>query len=120
MIGQAVFSTAVYTAIGTAIDASIQGRTTLYEAPARKTAIQSGGGAALSVRLTWGKKQETRRLRRSGDRPTVDGNRGQTPSVGLHTDRRFCHLHDPAHSHPARRRISRATAVTDRPSGSRR
>ena len=53
MAGQAVFTTAVYTAIGTAIDASIQGRTTLYQAPPKKPAIQSGGGAALSVRFTW-------------------------------------------------------------------
>ncbi len=53
VIGQAVLSTALYTAIGTAIDASVQGRTTLYKAPPRKPAIQSGGGAALSVRFTW-------------------------------------------------------------------
>lgn len=51
--GLAVLSAGVYTAIGTAIDAAIQGRTVLYQAPTRKTAIQSGGGAAVSVRFTW-------------------------------------------------------------------
>ena len=42
-----------YVAMGTAIDAAISGRTVLYQAPAPKPAVQSRGGAALSVRFTW-------------------------------------------------------------------
>lgn len=51
--GLAVLSTGLYTAIGTAIDAAIQGRTVLYRAPTRQTASPSRGGASVSVRLTW-------------------------------------------------------------------
>jgi hypothetical protein len=50
---QTVLSTGLYTAIGTAIDAAVQGRTVLYQAPTPRATIQSRGGAAISVRLTW-------------------------------------------------------------------
>ena len=45
--------TGVYTAIGTGIDAAIQGRTVLYQAPPPRPVVQSRGGPALSVRWTW-------------------------------------------------------------------
>jgi hypothetical protein len=46
-------NTAVYTAVGTGIDAAVQGRTVLYRAPAPRAVVQSRGAAALSVRWTW-------------------------------------------------------------------
>jgi hypothetical protein len=46
-------NTVSYVAMGTAIDAAIRGRTMLYQAPTPKPAVQSRGGAALSVRFTW-------------------------------------------------------------------
>jgi hypothetical protein len=50
--GASILSTGLYAAIGTAIDAAIQGRTVVYQAPTRTTP-QSRGGASISVRLTW-------------------------------------------------------------------
>jgi hypothetical protein len=46
-------NTGVYTAIGTGIDAAIQGRTILYQAPPPRRTVEPRGGAALSVRWTW-------------------------------------------------------------------
>ena len=46
-------STGVYTAIGTGIDAAIQGRTVLYQAPAPRRNVEPRGAAALTVRWTW-------------------------------------------------------------------
>jgi hypothetical protein len=46
-------NTGVYAAIGTGIDAAIQGRTVLYQAPAPRPVIQSPRAAAVSVRFTW-------------------------------------------------------------------
>jgi type IV secretory pathway TrbD component len=46
-------NTAVYTAVGTAIDAAIQGRTVMYRAPTPRPANQSRTSASFSVRLTW-------------------------------------------------------------------
>lgn len=46
-------NTGVYAAVGTAIDAAIQGRTVLYRAPAPQPAVQSRGGPSVSVRFTW-------------------------------------------------------------------
>jgi hypothetical protein len=51
-----LFSTGVYAAIGTAIDALVVGRTTLYEAPAtppRSERTPYGGRAALNLRVRW-------------------------------------------------------------------
>ena len=52
-VAASVLSTGLYTAIGTAIDAAIPGRTVLYQAPTPRTSIQSRGGPSISVRLTW-------------------------------------------------------------------
>jgi hypothetical protein len=49
-IGMAVVSTAFYTAVGVGIDAMIQGRTTVYEAPGARP---GPGRASLAFRLTW-------------------------------------------------------------------
>jgi hypothetical protein len=46
-------NTGVYAAVGTAIDAAIQGRTVLYRAPAPRPAVQSRGRASVSMRFTW-------------------------------------------------------------------
>jgi hypothetical protein len=51
--GLLVGNTVMYTALGTALDAAIQGRTVLYQAPAPRRTVASRGGAALSVRWTW-------------------------------------------------------------------
>jgi hypothetical protein len=51
--GLAVLSGGLYAAIGTAIDAAIQGRTVMYQAPTRQPVAWSRGGAAVSVRMTW-------------------------------------------------------------------
>jgi len=53
MAGLLVANTVTYTALGIGFDAAIQGRTVLYRAPAPRTAVQSRGGAALSMKLTW-------------------------------------------------------------------
>ena len=47
-------STALYTAVGTAIDAAVTGRTTIYEAPRRSAAKTAPGrAAAFAVRIGW-------------------------------------------------------------------
>ncbi len=47
-------STALYTAVGTAIDAAVSGRTTVYEAPRRSSAnVAPGRAAAFAVRIRW-------------------------------------------------------------------
>ena len=50
-LGMVAFSTAIYASIGTAIDAAIQGRTTLYQRPTMAGAARSGGRRA-AVRFT--------------------------------------------------------------------
>jgi hypothetical protein len=56
-IALGLFSTGVYAAIGTGIDALISGRTTLYEAPIPPSSRMRGQGparvAALNVRVRW-------------------------------------------------------------------
>ena len=52
-VALAVINIGMYTAIGTAIDAAIKGRTVLYQAPPMRMTNQPRGGAAVSVRLTW-------------------------------------------------------------------
>lgn len=52
-VGLAVLSTGLYAAAGAGIDAAIQGRTVLYQAPTLRLAIQARGGASVAVRLTW-------------------------------------------------------------------
>ncbi len=53
MAGLLAANAVSYTALGTGLDAAIQGRTVLYRAPTPRTAVQSRGGAAISMRLTW-------------------------------------------------------------------
>ena len=53
MAGLLATNTVTYTALGIGFDAAIQGRTVLYRVPAPRTAVQSRGGAALSMKLTW-------------------------------------------------------------------
>jgi hypothetical protein len=52
-LGLVLLSTGVYAAIGTGIDAAIQGRTVLYQAPPRRPDSQSKGGASFAIRWTW-------------------------------------------------------------------
>jgi len=50
----ALTSTAIYSAIGTGIDAAIPGRTTLYQRPVTTSLARvSGPGAAARFRVTW-------------------------------------------------------------------
>jgi hypothetical protein len=53
MAGLLTVNTAFSTAVGAGFDAAIQGRTVLYRAPTPRTAVQSRGGAAISMKLTW-------------------------------------------------------------------
>ena len=46
-------NTAVYTAIGVGLDASVQGRTLLYEASAGTPRIQRGGAAGFAFSIRW-------------------------------------------------------------------
>jgi hypothetical protein len=46
-----VISTALYTAIGTAVDAAVQGRTTLYKRP--NAPNNSARGASFALRFSW-------------------------------------------------------------------
>jgi hypothetical protein len=46
-------NTAVSAAIGTALDATISGRTVLYQAPASRQTIGSPRGASISMRVSW-------------------------------------------------------------------
>jgi hypothetical protein len=46
-------STALYTAVGTAIDAAVEGRTTVYEAPRPSSARAASRRAVVGFRLAW-------------------------------------------------------------------
>lgn len=46
-------STAFYTVVGTGIDAMVQGRTNLYQAPPAPMAAQSARRAAVGLRISW-------------------------------------------------------------------
>lgn len=52
-IGIAIASTAFYTAVGVGIDALIQGRTVLYQAPPTRGVTFRLGGPAIGFRVSW-------------------------------------------------------------------